>query len=376
MACNALGGFKDGVANLLGIDKSKTRKPAALRLFCSRGVAFLFLFLATPPLATVELPGAEFPRQVTIEVQIAEVKGKDPVAWCIGPGQSQGILFDGGIKLIDHGDRMVLTRPGPLGATKITYDRQKGIQTIEEPGKEVVTRPWKESARPISPPATVERPSPPGTARLVPVGPAPKDVTVQVEPGPATTPEEFIPKADVAPWGKSDTQGPSHTEIPGSQRVPITQIAEGAVKNRGLNPAQVERMLLMSADDVDSPGWDQLTGYGRLNARKALEADKDYYLYVELYRVAAAREGGKTVLQVFGTAKGSHWGSYHLEVGQGENPTSWKKAGQLTGGQVDDSVLGTLTRGDFGAAGKWAIRLVAEDRRGIVRESRTVFTLQ
>lgn len=147
-------------------------------------------------------------------------------------------------------------------------------------------------------------------------------------------------------------------------------------KNRGLNPAQVERMLLMSADDVDSPGWDQLTGYGRLNARKALEADPDHYLYVELYRVAAAREGGRTVLQVFGTAEGSHWGSYHLEVGQGENPTSWKKAGQLTGGQVDDSVLGTLTRGDFGAAGKWAIRLVAEDRRGIVRESRTIFTLQ
>jgi hypothetical protein len=135
-------------------------------------------------------------------------------------------------------------------------------------------------------------------------------------------------------------------------------------------------MIFMSADDVESPGWDQLTGYGRLNARKALEADPDYYLYVELYRVAAAREGGRTVLQVFGTAKGSHWGSYHLEVGQGETPTSWKKAGQLTGGQVDDSVLGTLTRGDFGAAGKWAIRLVAEDRRGIVRESRTIFTLQ
>ena len=127
---------------------------------------------------------------------------------------------------------------------------------------------------------------------------------------------------------------------------------------------------------VEAPGWDQLTGYGRLNARKALEADPNYYLYAELHRVAPAREGGRTVLQASGTAKGSHWGSHTIEVGQGESPTSWKRAGQLAGGQVDDGVLGTLTRGDFGARGKWTIRLVAEDRKGMVRESRTIFTLQ
>ena len=147
-------------------------------------------------------------------------------------------------------------------------------------------------------------------------------------------------------------------------------------KNPRLTAEQVERMLLMSADDVEAPGWDQLTGYGRLNARKALEADPDHYLYAELHRVAPAREGGRTVLQASGTAKGSHWGSHTIEVGQGESPTSWKRAGQLAGGQVDDGVLGTLTRGDFGAGGKWTIRLVAEDRKGMVRESRTIFTLQ
>ena len=35
-------------------------------------------------------------------------------------------------------------------------------------------------------------------------------------------------------------------------------------------------------DVGESPGWDQLTGYGRLNARKALEADPNYYLYCEV----------------------------------------------------------------------------------------------
>jgi hypothetical protein len=147
-------------------------------------------------------------------------------------------------------------------------------------------------------------------------------------------------------------------------------------KNSRLSSQQVERMLLMSADDIEAPGWDQLSGYGRLNARKALEADPDYHLYAELHRVAAARDGGRTVLQVFGTARGSHLRDFRFEVGEGENPTNWRRAGQATGGQVNDGLLGSFNRGDFGAAGKWSIRLVAEDRRGIARESRTILSLQ
>jgi len=147
-------------------------------------------------------------------------------------------------------------------------------------------------------------------------------------------------------------------------------------KNAKLTAEQVERMLLMSADDVEGPGWDQLTGYGRLNARKALEADPDFYLYAELHRISPAREGGRTVLQLFGTATGSQWGSYRFEVGQGENPTSWRQAGSPTGGQVKDNILGTLTQADFGASGKWTVRLVAQDKKGLTRESRVSMTLQ
>ena len=147
-------------------------------------------------------------------------------------------------------------------------------------------------------------------------------------------------------------------------------------KNPRLNPEQVEHALLRSADDIETPGWDQLTGYGRLNARKALEADPDYYLYAELHRTAPAREGGRTVIQVFGTAAGSHWDSYRLEVGQGENPTGWRAAGQVAGGQVKDQLLGTLTQADFAGGGKWTVRLVAQDKKGLVRESRSILNLQ
>ena len=147
-------------------------------------------------------------------------------------------------------------------------------------------------------------------------------------------------------------------------------------KNPRLTAEQVERMLLMSADDVEAPGWDQLTGYGRLNARKALEADPDHYLYAELHRVAPAREGGRTVLQVMGRAQGSHLRSYRIEVGEGEKPTEWRGAGKLVGGQVEDGLLGTLTQSDFGGGGKWSVRLVAQDSKEMVKESRAQLTLQ
>ncbi|HEY7164305.1 MAG TPA: S8 family peptidase [Candidatus Binatia bacterium] len=147
-------------------------------------------------------------------------------------------------------------------------------------------------------------------------------------------------------------------------------------KNPNLKFEQIEHMLLMSADDVETPGWDQLTGYGRLNIRKALEADPDYYLYSELHRVTPAREDGKTVIQVFGTAKASQWGSYRIEIGEGDNPTQWRRAGRLAGGQVTNGLLATLTQADFGRNGQWNIRLVAEDSARKTRESRQPVTLQ
>jgi subtilisin family serine protease len=147
-------------------------------------------------------------------------------------------------------------------------------------------------------------------------------------------------------------------------------------KNPNLTAEQIKKMLMMSADDVEAPGWDPLTGYGIVNARKALEADPNYYLLTELHRIAAARDGGRTVLQVFGTVEGSDWSDSHLEVGQGDNPSEWKQVGQVTGKPVKEGMIGTLTPQDFGSGGRWTIRVVARDRKGFTRESRTSFNLQ
>ena len=147
-------------------------------------------------------------------------------------------------------------------------------------------------------------------------------------------------------------------------------------KNPRLTPAQVEHMLLMSADDVESPGWDQLTGYGRLNARKALEADPDYYLYAEVHKLTPAREQGRSVVQISGTVAGSHLERYEIQLGQGANPSNWKTAVTEQNRTVRDNVLGAIPVSEITSRGQWVVRLLAHDTAKKTRESRGSLNVQ
>jgi hypothetical protein len=147
-------------------------------------------------------------------------------------------------------------------------------------------------------------------------------------------------------------------------------------KHPGLTNVQVERMLLMSADDVEAPGWDVHTGYGRLNARKALTAAPDRYLYAELHRLASAREDNRGVIQVFGTVAGSHLQDYAIELGQGEMPAQWKSIGAPRTQPAERALLGTIPVREITARGHWTVRVVARDSGGVTRESRSPLSIK
>ena len=121
----------------------------------------------------------------------------------------------------------------------------------------------------------------------------------------------------------------------------------------GAHHDQVERMLLMSADDIETPGWDFFTGAGRLNAVKALQADPDWHLTAQVKQVVPVREGGRTVIQVRGTVIGSNLASYRLELARGEAPTSWKRVGPEGTGAVEDGLLGTIPIREITAPPDW-----------------------
>lgn len=134
-------------------------------------------------------------------------------------------------------------------------------------------------------------------------------------------------------------------------------------RNPPLTNVQVERMLLESADDLEEPGWDNFTGAGRLNAAAALKADPDYFLTAKVSQVAPIKADGKTVIQVSGTAVGSHLKGYELQLGQGEKPASWKTLVKVAGKPVEDGVLGAFPVKEITAKGEWLVRLVAQDGR-------------
>ncbi len=137
-------------------------------------------------------------------------------------------------------------------------------------------------------------------------------------------------------------------------------------------------MLLMSADDIEAPGWDQLTGYGRLNARKALEADPDYYLYCELHKLTPAQDDqGQRVIQVLGTVAGSQLDRYEIQLGkQGEDPANLKTDVTKRSKTVESNLLGAFPVGEISGKGEWVVRVAAYDTAGKVRESRSVLNVQ
>lgn len=147
-------------------------------------------------------------------------------------------------------------------------------------------------------------------------------------------------------------------------------------RNPALTREQVERMLLMSADDIETPGWDLYTGAGRLNAVKALQADPDWYLLAMVKQVEPAREGGRTVIRVRGTAVASDLARYRVELGKGEAPSSWKRVGPEGTAPVEDGLLGTIPIREITSRGTWTIRVVARDGAGREREARGTLAVE
>jgi subtilisin family serine protease len=145
-------------------------------------------------------------------------------------------------------------------------------------------------------------------------------------------------------------------------------------RNPALTNVQVERMLVMSADDLDPPGWDRYTGAGRLNARRALEADPGWFLQARLTAVEPAEEKGGPVLRVLGAAVGPGLREYTIELGRGEAPSRWTRVGRGERA-VEDGLLGVVPAKAIREAGTWTLRVVARDSRG-TRESRTTLAIE
>lgn len=144
--------------------------------------------------------------------------------------------------------------------------------------------------------------------------------------------------------------------------------------NPTLSSVQLKEQLYGNTVDLNSLGFDTVSGFGLINAADTLMNGKDYILA----RISSPFSGfyfGQT-LEMRGTATAKKFSRYELRVGKGQNPTSWQTTG-LTfngGGNVLEGVLGTcdLTQLEDGL---WTLRLVVYDTTGKNAENRIAVTV-
>ena len=143
-----------------------------------------------------------------------------------------------------------------------------------------------------------------------------------------------------------------------------------------LTNRQVMNIIKSTARDVGTPGVDQYTGYGIVDARAALKAPKDYYLFAGIAKVEVVQANGKQAVRVHGTADANAFKSAQLEIGAGDSPTAWTVIGPARRGPGPDSVLGDIPASAFKRATEWQIRVVVNHSSGTAREARFKLSLK
>jgi subtilisin family serine protease len=140
--------------------------------------------------------------------------------------------------------------------------------------------------------------------------------------------------------------------------------------NPDLTNRQVMNILKSTAKDAGTPGVDQYSGYGIIDAKAALRAPKDYLLFAGISRVEVVKAGGAQAVRVRGTADANQFKSAQLEVGGGENPKTWKRIAPAAQSKGPDDTLGDIPATAFAGSKVWHIRVLVTHQNGAVREAR------
>ena len=135
--------------------------------------------------------------------------------------------------------------------------------------------------------------------------------------------------------------------------------------------AEIRQLLIGNADDLSGEqnggkeGWDQLTGYGRVNAFEAVSDAKAGQIppgaditSPDLFSTKRAR------FTVRGSSGGADW---TLELGKGEEPEEWKEIASGAG-----RVKATVDAAGLESGG-WTLRLAATSAGGLRGEDRSFF---
>ena len=139
---------------------------------------------------------------------------------------------------------------------------------------------------------------------------------------------------------------------------------------------QAVRMVLQSARDIETPGIDNYTGYGLLDAAAAVRADPEFFVESRISGVRLVKARGRLLLRVLGTADANRLARVQLFMGAGENPGRWRRLKKTLKKGRRDAALFDVPVGLLRGAGRWTLRLVVTHQNGEQRESRYALRLR
>ncbi|MDJ0884803.1 MAG: S8 family peptidase [Desulfobacterales bacterium] len=139
-------------------------------------------------------------------------------------------------------------------------------------------------------------------------------------------------------------------------------------RNPDLTNREVEDLLLYTAHDIGSSGWDDESGAGRLDAYGALSQDQKTIILPRISEILVNRQKKKIAsVDIYGSVRG-HLENFIVEVGRGAEPDNWQTVFGPSKYEIDNGFICRIDGKYFQKGSNWSVRIVAVSPDG---ESRT-----
>lgn len=138
-------------------------------------------------------------------------------------------------------------------------------------------------------------------------------------------------------------------------------------QDQQLAAADIERILKLTAMDVDSAGNDQYTGYGMVDAQTALIAGQDFTITADITELQPVPAEAPQTIQVRGTVDASDFKRAWLQIGPGENPGGWRYVGAKLKYPIVDGTLANIPLTQFAGSELWQVVVNVEHKNGVTK---------
>ena len=146
-------------------------------------------------------------------------------------------------------------------------------------------------------------------------------------------------------------------------------------RNPSMPAREVERILKLTAEDVDLLGNDRYTGYGMVDASAALGIETGFAITAEITGISKVPAEAPSAIAIQGTAHASQFKRAWFQIGLGDDPATWRYVGPKRKYPVIDGTIATIPLGQFPESGDWQVIVSVEHKNGIVRRASYPFRL-